>query len=101
MPLKSLSELRKKLTPEQRKRSADKLEALKTSVMIANLRRQMGLTQAELAQRMGITQQAVSKMEWGEDIQVGTFNRVLAALDAELIVHTPVGDFNITNSPAA
>lgn len=96
MAKKPFSELTKNFSPERLARVRAKAEALKTGATINRLRTEAGLTQAELAQRLGITQQAVSKMEWGEEIQVGTFRRVIAALGCELVVHTPNGQISLS-----
>ena len=57
------SEIRKKMTPEQIARSDAKAEALTVGMLINKLRKKSGLSQQDLADKLGITQQAISKME--------------------------------------
>lgn len=58
---------------------------------LAALRRSVGMTQGELAERASVTRKWVSQMENGKaTAQVGVLCRVLSALDARLeIVHIP------------
>lgn len=56
-------------------RSSDQL-----SVLLRSLRRARGLTQSELAQRLGITQQALSQLE--KDPGAASMERVMALLAA-------------------
>lgn len=83
------------MTPEQIARSDAKAEALKIGMLINRLRTGSGLTQTELADKLGVTQQAVSKMEWGEEIQLSTLQKVIAALGGEVILHMPQGDIHL------
>lgn len=58
---------------------------------LAALRRSLGMTQGELAERASVTRKWISEMENGKaTAQVGVLCRVLGALDARLeIVHVP------------
>jgi len=58
---------------------------------LAALRRSMGMTQGELADRASVTRKWISQMENGKaTAQVGVLCRVLGALNARLeIVHMP------------
>jgi ribosome-binding protein aMBF1 (putative translation factor) len=47
---------------------------------VAQYRRRLGLSQTDLAQRMGSTQRIISKIENGGDTNVSTLRRCLAAL---------------------
>ncbi len=95
MPTKPWSEIRKKLTPEQRARSEEKAKDLKIGYFVHQLREEQGLTQTELANKIGITQQQVSQIEWGEEIQLSTLRKVFSALDTELYAHTPNGEVSL------
>jgi len=58
---------------------------------LAALRRSVGMTQGELADRASVTRKWVSQMENGKaTAQIGVLCRVLSALDARLeIAHVP------------
>lgn len=58
---------------------------------LQGLRRSLDVTQAELAERAGVTRKWISEMENGKaTAEVGVLCRVLDALDARLeIVHAP------------
>ena len=62
---------------------------------LEGVRRALGLTQAELADRLGVTQGAVSQLEHGlageGDPQVSTLVRYAKALGGELEVRVHVG----------
>jgi transcriptional regulator with XRE-family HTH domain len=58
--------------------------AATASVWLAALRRHAGLTQAELAKRLGVTQGWVSQIESEPDIRVSTVSAYVAALGGEL-----------------
>ena len=52
--------------PEFKSHYEDERQALKLAIKIAALREQKGLSQQELAKRMGTSQQAISRIESGE-----------------------------------
>ena len=56
------------------------------------------MTQQELADKLGISQPSLSKMESQEDMQIGTLNRLVDSVGGklELIVHLPDGDVSLT-----
>ncbi len=61
------SRLREELKdPEFKRHYDDERQALKLAIKIAALREQKGLSQQELAKRMGTSQQAISRIESGE-----------------------------------
>jgi len=53
-----------------------------TLPILGQLRREAGLTQAELAERMGIDQAGVSRLERRRDLKLSTVRDYLAALGA-------------------
>lgn len=61
--------------------------AVQIGAIIRRVRRQAGLTQAALGQRIGLRQATVSKLEKGESAtQLGTLLDVLTALGLELSI---------------
>jgi transcriptional regulator with XRE-family HTH domain len=57
--------------------------------LLANARRRAGLTQAELAKRLAISQAAVAQLERGDaNPRLATLDRVLRATGVELVVTT-------------
>jgi ribosome-binding protein aMBF1 (putative translation factor) len=63
-------------------------EALEPAFQIARLRIAQGLTQAELAARMGTRQSYVARIESGQqNITVETLRRAAEALGARLTIH--------------
>jgi ribosome-binding protein aMBF1 (putative translation factor) len=61
------SRLREELKdPEFKRHYDEERQALKLAIKIAALREKKGLSQQELAKRMGTSQQAISRIESGE-----------------------------------
>ncbi|MBL4846145.1 MAG: XRE family transcriptional regulator [Planctomycetes bacterium] len=61
-------------------------------VALRELRSLLKVTQTELAERMGVGQAAVSKLERRPDMTVGTLQRFVAALGGELEIRVRVSD---------
>jgi transcriptional regulator with XRE-family HTH domain len=66
-------------------------------MLLAEIRKSVGLTQEDLAAQLGIKQPTLSKLESQDDIQVSTLRRLIRALggELELIAHLPGGDIRI------
>lgn len=64
---------------------------------LRELRQQAGLTQAQLAERIGVGQRQVSKIENGDidSTKVGTIRRYLEAVGGSLAVEYVIGDERI------
>lgn len=61
---------------------------------LRELREQAGLTQAQLAERIGVGQRQVSKIEHGDldSAKVGTIRNYLEAVGGELTLEYMIGD---------
>lgn len=81
---RKFAELEKKMSPDRVARSKARAKEIIGEMLLAELRRQAGLTQAELAERLGIQQPSLSKLEGQDDMQVSTLRRIVAALGGEL-----------------
>jgi transcriptional regulator with XRE-family HTH domain len=95
---KPISELRKNMAPERRKRIAAKTAQLKQEMALQELRQALDLTQQELAEKLHVNQAAVSKFENQSDIYIGTLRKILAAMGGELRItaHFDEGDIQIS-----
>ncbi len=51
---------------------------------ILRLRREKGLTQIGLAQKIGVTQQEISRVENGDNCSLSTLHRIAKALDNDI-----------------
>lgn len=59
-------------------------QAVLSAMRLAELRESRGLTQQQLAERLGVTQVNVSRIERAEDTQLSTINRYVEALGGHL-----------------
>lgn len=87
---KSFGELRKQIDADPQRRA--RVEDYK-SAMLRDLRREFDLTQAEIADRMNVSQENVSQLERGaSDIRVSTLTRYVEALGGQLEVRAVFPD---------
>ena len=89
--------LRDKMTPEQMAQADVENKEMMAEMLLAEIRKFMGLTQEELASALGVTQPSLSKLENQDDMQVSTLRRLIEALGGklEIIAHLPRGDIRI------
>ncbi len=90
-------ELRAKMSPAARAEARAKAREMMTEMLLAEIRKLVGLTQEEVAGAMGVTQPSLSKLENQDDMQVSTLRRLVEALGGqlEIIVHLPRGDIRL------
>jgi len=81
--------------PSFRKDYEEARIAIRLGYKIYQLREKLGLTQAELARRMGTKQQAIARLERGDygGFTLKTLERIAAATKTELVI-----DFRRTGS---
>lgn len=70
---------------------------------LRRLRRELGLTQQELGERLGMTQPEVSKLERRDDVRLSTMRAYVAALGASLgvVARFESGDVDLFETPDA
>lgn len=95
---KNFNELRKGMKPERVAQAEIRAKEMMAEMLLAEIRKQTGLTQEELAESLGIKQPSLSKLESQTDMQVSTLQKLIEALGGslELIAHLPKGDVRIT-----
>ena len=93
-----LGELRDKVQPGWRERSAEGVQNLTAGLALRELREARQISQEELAGRLARTQSAISQIEKRGDLLLSTFTQYVAAIDGELVhftVRFPEGDVQV------
>lgn len=95
---RKFSELQAGMDPKRLVRAKAKSKEMMAEMLLAEIRRQTGMTQDELAESLGIKQPTLSKLESQSDMQISTLQRVIEALGGhlELIAHLPRGEVRIS-----
>ena len=90
--------LRDRMTPEQAAQAEVQAREMMTEMLLAEIRKAVGLTQDDLAAALGIKQPSLSKLESQNDMQITTLRRIIRALggELELVAHLPGGDIRIS-----
>ena len=81
--------------PNRRARIEAETQAILTGLRLAELRTEQGLTQVQVAERLGTTQENVSRIERAEDTQLSTIRRYIEALGGSLELHAVFADRDI------
>jgi transcriptional regulator with XRE-family HTH domain len=94
---RKFQELEQQMPPESLARAKARAKEIMAEMLLAEIRKSVGLTQEDLAAQLGIKQPTLSKLESQDDIQVSTLRRLIRALggELELIAHLPGGDIRI------
>jgi transcriptional regulator with XRE-family HTH domain len=90
-------QLRSRMTPRQLEQSEIQAKEMMAEMLLAEIRKEVGLTQEDLAAAMNIKQPSLSKLESQDDMQISTLQRLVSALggELELVAHMPGGDIRI------
>jgi DNA-binding XRE family transcriptional regulator len=80
----AFSEIRREVTPERRERIDAIKRAMADAVALADVRTGLGITQVELAKRLGVSQGNVSELERRDDVYLSTLREYVEALGGEL-----------------
>ncbi len=94
MPTKKWKDIRAKRSPEMLERARRKTEALSTALQLGELRKRRGLTQEDLAERLGAHQSGISRLEKRTNVHVETLREVVEAMGGtlEITARFPDGD---------
>ena len=89
------------MSPESRRRVERETRRAMEEMVLCEVRGLVGMTQAELAQELGVSQASVSQMENQDDMQINTLRRIVEALGGqlEIIARLPGGDIAIRPKP--
>ena len=94
--------LKEQMNPESLQKANAKTKDIMAEMLLAEIRKEVGFTQEDLAKTIGVKQPSLSKLESQDDIQVSTLQRLIKALGGqlELIAHMPGGDIRISQFKA-
>lgn len=95
---KKFENLEKQMEPERLARATARAKEVMAEMLLAEIRKEAGFTQKDIAKTIGIKQPSLSKLESQDDIQISTLQRLIQALGGqlELIAHMPGGDIRIS-----
>ena len=83
----TLDELLAKRSPESLARIEERVDELRRSIVLSQLREELNISQTELASLMGVKQPTLAKIELpGNDPRLSTLKRYVAALGGELTI---------------
>ena len=96
---KKFTQLRIAMSPESQERAAVKTEEMLQEMALAELRRARRLSQAELANILGIRQPSVADMEKRTDMYISTLRNLIEGMGGELdiIARFPGKEVRIKN----
>ena len=77
-------ELLAEMPAARRKRIKESADALHREYTLSEIRRQAGLTQCQMAEKLNVSQPAYASFEKGGNLRVGTLQKIASALGGEL-----------------
>ena len=95
---KKYQELRDRMSPENRAQAEMRARDMMAEMFLAEIRKQAGLTQVDLANALGIKQPSLSRLEGQDDMQISTLRRIVEALggELELVARLPGGTVRLS-----
>ena len=95
-PFNTLTE---NLSPERRARIEARKAMLREEMALHELRKAIGTSQEELAEKLQVLQPAIAKLERRSDIRISSLRKLIEAMGGSLEIkaHFPQGDVTITN----
>ena len=89
---KSFEELRRKMPPARQSKARARTDTMVADLALAELRRNFGVTQEQLAGLLDIRQAAISKIERRDDVLLSTLTAYVRALGGELEIMARFGN---------
>jgi transcriptional regulator with XRE-family HTH domain len=92
---KPFEELRRKMPPLRQSKARVRTDTMVAALALAELRRNFGVTQEQLARLLDIRQAAISKIERRDDVLLSTLTAYVRALGGELEIMARFGDHEL------
>ena len=95
---RNFKELEAKMKPQRLARAKAHAKEMMVEMLLAEIRKEAGLTQDELSESLEIKQPSLSKLESRNDMHISTLRRIVEALGGklELVAHLPGSDVRLT-----
>ena len=87
----SFNRLREKMSPERRTANVDAAADMNREYIIAQIRRELGITQVEVADRLHIAQPTYAAFERNSNLRIGTLQKIVGALGGILKMQVEIG----------
>lgn len=101
MKRRTLKDLDAVLGPRRVARAKAEARRKLEAMLLGEVRKQLGLTQTEVAKSMGVSQSALSQLESQDDLQLSTLRRLVKALGGELDIVARFGKRTVVLMNAA
>ena len=73
---RNFNELLAKMSPERRARIKAEADDLHREYVLSQIRQQVGFTQADVAERLGVSQPTYAECERGSNMRIGTLQKI-------------------------
>ncbi len=80
----SFDVLRSRMSAERRETNKRKAEEMNLSYVLSQLRKSLGVTQVQMAERLSVSQPTYSEFEKNSNLRIGTLQKIVAALGGVL-----------------
>lgn len=87
---RNFNELLEKMSPERRARIKLEADDLHREYVLSQIRQQVGFTQADVAERLGVSQPTYAEFERGNNMRIGTLRKIVTALGGELTLQVSI-----------
>ena len=81
---RNFNELRARMSPERRAANEAAAAEMHREYVLAQIRREVGVTQADMADRLGVAQPTHATQERNDNMRIGTLRRIVGALGGVL-----------------
>ena len=88
---RSFNSLREKMSPERRAANETAASDMNREYVLSQIRRELGVTQAEVADRLHIAQPTYAAFEKSDNLRIGTLQKIVSALGGILKLQIEIG----------
>ena len=81
---RSFDTLRSRMSPERREANAAAAQEMNRSYVLSQIRREIGMTQVEVASKLDIAQPTYAAFERSDNLRIGTLAKIVSALGGVL-----------------